>query len=144
MNMSMWDVLLLLNLFWGTERSHLESVCFLRQAPSRSAQARWSPSTTPRPFSTCWTPSQTRSYITSANRGARFSSSRDGRPSCSSCSPTSDTWGELQLKNVSLFLDQSIFFDIFGWESCFISPPRFFEDERFKRHLENAFSSPNF
>lgn len=72
----------------------------LCQALSLSAPGQWSRYMTAWQCRTCWTPSQTRSYITSASQGARFSSSWGGRPSCSFCCPTSGTWGDM--KNMQL------------------------------------------
>lgn len=79
---------------WNIGRNISSKPILFHQGPFLSALAQWSPFTTAWRFRVCWTPSRTRSYIISANQDTRFSSRRDGRPSCSYCSPISGTWGK--------------------------------------------------
>lgn len=114
---------------------------FLRQVPSLSAPAQWSPSTTVWRCRACWTPSQTLSYITSAKQDARLSSSRGVRPSCSSCSPTSGTWGEVKLEKVSfvfttlkVFRSQRVLLRVVRqWSTAILWGGRSLTDKCFKR-----------
>ena len=73
------------------------------QGPFLFAPAQWSPSMMALQCRTCLTPSPMLSYITSANRDSLLSSRPGGKPSCSSCSPTLGTSGEIKLQMVLVY-----------------------------------------